>query len=93
MKQAQENPISLMKKLQRAAITVIGSLLLLLGASYGFLEFSGPYDGYFMDQLGLDFVRAMRLDRASLMRYDTVRTLILALFSFALLWTGRHLLV
>ena len=87
MKQAQENPISLMKKLQRAAITVIGSLLLLLGASYGFLEFSGPYDGYFMDQLGLDFVRAMRLDRASLMRYDTVRTLILALFSFALLWS------
>jgi len=87
IKQAQENPINLMKKLQRAAITVMGSLLLLLGASYGFLEFSGPYDGYFMDQLGLDFVRAIRLDRASLMRYDTFRALILALISFAVLWS------
>jgi hypothetical protein len=87
IKQAQENPINLMKKLQRAAITVMGSLLLLLGASYGFLEFSGPYDGYFMDQLGLDFVRAIRLDRASLMRYDTLRALILALISFAVLWS------
>ena len=87
IKQAQENPTNLMKKLQRAAITVMGSLLLLLGASYGFLEFSGPYDGYFMDQLGLDFVRAIRLDRASLMRYDTFRALILALISFAVLWS------
>jgi len=87
IKQDQENPINIIKKLQRAAITVLGSLLLLLGASYGFLEFSGPYDGYFMDQLGLDFVRAILLDRASLMRNDTFRALILALISFAVLWS------
>lgn len=87
IKQSQENPTNLIKNLQRAAITVVVILLMLFGASYGFLEFSGPYDGYFLDQLGLDFVKAIRLDRASLMRYDTLRALILAVISFAVLWS------
>ena len=86
VKQANQNSAELIKKFIRGTVTTIAILILLLGASYGLLEFSGPYDGYFMDQLGLDFVRAIREDRAALMRSDTLRALFLALTTFGLLW-------
>ena len=86
VKQADQNRARLKKQLIRGGMSAIGMLILLFGASYGLLEFTGPYDGYFMDQLGLDFVRAIREDRASLMRSDTLRALILTLITFGLLW-------
>ncbi|HBB48917.1 MAG TPA: hypothetical protein DCZ44_04695, partial [Flavobacteriaceae bacterium] len=86
IQQTQQKHGDLKKKFIRGSATALGILLVLLGASYGLIEFSGPYDDYFMDQLGLDFVRAIRQDRAALMRTDTERAIILALISFGLLW-------
>ena len=86
VKQVNNQSDGLIKKFMRAAIVVGALLSVLLGASYGLMDFSGPYDDYFMDQLGLDFVRAIRQDRASLMRSDTLRALFLALITFGLLW-------
>lgn len=86
IKQAKENQIDLEKKFKRVVIIVITSILVLYGASFGILEFSGPYDDYFLDQLGLEFVQAIREDRASLMRMDTLRTLALITVSFAALF-------
>lgn len=86
IRQADDNGAEVQKKFIYGSLTTVGILILLLGASYGLIEFSGPYDGYFMDQLGLDFVRAIRQDRMALMRADTLRALLLALFVFGLLW-------
>jgi hypothetical protein len=86
IKQAKENQIDLEKKFKRVVIIVIISILVLYGASFGILDFSGPYDDYFLDQLGLEFVQAIREDRASLMRMDTLRTLALIAVSFAALF-------
>ena len=86
IRHGQSDRAKVQKKFIRGSITTCSILLLLLGASYGLLDFSGPYDAYFMDQLGLDFVRAIREDRATLMRFDTLRALILALACFGVLW-------
>jgi hypothetical protein len=40
-------------------------------------NFESPYDSMFIEQMGVDFVKAIRADRATLLSEDTLRTLIL----------------
>ncbi len=63
------------------SITVI---FLLLKSS--FFDFSGPYDSYFREQMGLPFLEAVREDRMSLFTTDAIRSLIFVVLTAAVLW-------
>ena len=49
-------------------------------------DFASPYDPYFMEDLGLPFVNAMREDRMSLMTSDSIRSLVFVLLTAGTLW-------
>ncbi len=49
-------------------------------------NFSGTNDGYFIQQLGPDFVRALKEDRKAMFTTDTLRSLVLVLLTAAGCW-------
>ncbi|MCG2418969.1 YfhO family protein [Aequorivita sp. F47161] len=50
------------------------------------LDFAGPFDSYFREEMGLPFVEAIREDRMSLFTSDTIRSLIFVLLTAVVLW-------
>src|SRR5690625_2577747 len=46
-----------------------------------FFDFSGSYDGFYLQNLGPDFVEALRQDRAQMLTADSFRSLIFVLIS------------
>lgn len=76
-----ENKEEKLKALKYAAgITGGLALLFLIFKSYLF-DFVGVNDGFYRQNYGVDFVNALREDRASIFTSDTIRTLILVLLS------------
>lgn len=74
-----------LKALKYALGVSIGIILvLLLGA--GMWDFNGVNDQAFMQQLGLDFVSAMKNDRKSLYNADLLKNLLLISIGGLLLW-------
>lgn len=61
------------------------SLIFLLGKSV-FLNFSSPYDSFFIDEMGMEFVDAIRADRASLFTTDAIRTFLFVALTAGVLW-------
>ncbi|MDT0646622.1 YfhO family protein [Zunongwangia sp. F260] len=51
-----------------------------------FFDFSGAGDSMLIEQLGIDFVRALKEDRRAIFTSDTIRSLIFVLLSAALIW-------
>jgi len=49
-------------------------------------NFSGGSDSVYIQQLGADFVRALKEDRKSILTADAIRSLIFVLFSAGLIW-------
>ena len=49
-------------------------------------DFASPYDAYFREELGLQFVEAIRNDRMALFTSDTIRSLIFVLLTGGVLW-------
>jgi len=49
-------------------------------------DFASPYDQYFREQAGLEFVESIREDRKSLFTSDTLRSLIFVVLTAGLLW-------
>ncbi len=49
-------------------------------------SFASPYDEYFIEQLGLGFIDAVREDRMSLFTADAIRSLVLVLLTAGILW-------
>ncbi len=62
-------------------ITAGTALIFLLGKTIGVFDFVGVNDGYYRQEGGLEFVDALRRDRAMLFTQDTLRTLVLVLLS------------
>ncbi len=75
------------KKALLYATSIVGgiALLFLLLKSVLF-SFASPYDSFFLDELGMEFVDAIRADRASLFATDTLRSLIFVLLGAGILW-------
>ena len=67
------------------AITGGITLIFLLFKSTLF-SFASPYDSFFIEELGIQFVDAIREDRMSLFTSDAIRSLILILLTAAVLW-------
>ncbi|MEZ4779470.1 MAG: YfhO family protein [Flavobacteriaceae bacterium] len=61
------------------------SLLFLIGKSVLF-NFSSPYDSYFIDEMGMEFVDAIRADRKALFTTDAIRTFAFVLLTASVLW-------
>lgn len=66
---------------------IVGGLgiIFLLGKSLLF-NFSSPYDSFFIDEMGMEFVDAIRADRMSLFTMDAIRSLIFVLLTAGALW-------
>jgi hypothetical protein len=62
-------------------ITAGISVIFLLGKAIGVFDFVGANDAYYRQEAGLEFVDAVRRDRAMLFTQDTLRTLVLVLLS------------
>ena len=66
---------------------IVGGIALLFLLLKGILfSFTSPYDSYFIDEMGMPFVDAIREDRATLFTQDTLRSLILVVLAAASLW-------
>tara|TARA_B100000949_G_scaffold13352_4_gene10201 strand:- start:11519 stop:13972 length:2454 start_codon:yes stop_codon:yes gene_type:complete len=63
-----------------------GIALLFLVAKSVLFSFTSPYDSYFIDQMGMQFVDAIREDRMRLFTTDTLRSLLFVLLTAATLW-------
>ena len=74
------------KALLWATGTIGGITLLFLLFKSSLFDFASPYDSYFRDELGLQFVEAVRGDRMALFTSDTVRSLIFVLLTAGVLW-------
>ena len=74
------------KALLWATGVVGGITLLFLLFKSSLFDFASPYDSYFRDELGLQFVEAVRGDRMALFTSDTMRSLIFVLLTAGVLW-------
>jgi hypothetical protein len=64
----------------------VGLLLIFLLFGSSLFNFSSPYDSYFIDELGMPFIDAVREDRMKLFTSDTLRSLIFIVLCGASLW-------
>ncbi|GAB5399289.1 MAG: YfhO family protein [Aureisphaera sp.] len=65
---------------------IVGGFVLLLVVFSSALGYTGPYDDLIIEQMGVPFMDAVREDRASVMVTDALRSLILILLTFGVLW-------
>lgn len=72
--------------LKWATITSGGIALLFLIFKSALFNFSGGSDAVYIEQMGAEFVRALREDRISVFTADTIRSLVFVLLSAALIW-------
>ncbi len=49
-------------------------------------DFASPYDKFFIEELGLPFIEAVREDRIHVMTMDTIRSLVFVLLTAGTLW-------
>lgn len=75
-----------MKALKWAAIITGGTAVLFLLFKSALFSFSGGNDAIYLQQMGAEFVRALKEDRKAIFTEDTIRSLIFVLLSAALIW-------
>jgi hypothetical protein len=63
-----------------------GLLLIFLLFGSSLFNFSSPYDSYFIDELGMPFIDAVREDRMKIFTTDTIRSLVFILLCGGSLW-------
>ncbi|MEZ4857849.1 MAG: hypothetical protein R2781_03490 [Flavobacteriaceae bacterium] len=74
------------KALVYSSCIVVGlGFIFLLGKSVLF-RFTSPYDSYFIDEMGMEFVDAIREDRMHLFITDTIRSLVFVILTAGVLW-------
>lgn len=74
------------KALIWATAIVGGIAVVFLLFKSALFDFASPYDAYFREELGLQFVEAIREDRMALFTSDTLRSLIFVLLTAGVLW-------
>lgn len=83
---AAEKPEEKQYALKWATIITGGMALLFLIFKSALFNFSGGSDAVYMEQMGAEFVRAIKEDRMAVFTSDTLRSLIFVLLSAALIW-------
>lgn len=74
------------KALFRATGITGGLLLIFIFFKSTLFDFSSPYDSYFIDELGMPFIDAVREDRMTLFTTDAIRSLVFVLLCSASIW-------
>ncbi len=74
------------KALLWSAGIVGGLTLFFIVFKNSLFSFAGPYDSYFIKELGLPFIEAVREDRASIFTSDALRSLIFVAITSLVLW-------
>jgi len=72
--------------LKWATIITGGAAVFFLLFKSVLFDFSGGNDAAYIQQLGADFVRALKEDRKAIFNADTIRSLVFVLLSAALVW-------
>ncbi|MGA9325999.1 MAG: YfhO family protein [Salegentibacter sp.] len=72
--------------LKWSAIISCGILVIFLVFKSVFFDFSGASDASLLQNLGMDFVRALKEDRKAMFTSDTLRSLIFVLLSITFIW-------
>ncbi|MBC3759014.1 YfhO family protein [Hyunsoonleella sp. SJ7] len=75
-----------LKALKMATGIAGGLSLIFLFFGSSLFDFVGLRDGQYIQAYGQDFIRAIKDDRKSIFKADTIRTLILVLLSAGLIW-------
>lgn len=94
-----EKPEEKEEALKLATIITGGLALLFLIFKSTLFNFSGGNDAIYVQQMGADFVRALKEDRKAIFTADTIRSLVFVLLSAALIWlylkqkAGKNLVV
>ncbi|MFD2518824.1 YfhO family protein [Salinimicrobium flavum] len=81
-----ENKENKMYALKWATIIAGGIALVFLLFKSVLFNFTGPSDSAIIQQLGIDFVRALKEDRKAVFTSDTIRSLIFVLLTAGVLW-------
>lgn len=69
------------------SVIIVGGVALIFWLFKSVLfSFSGPSDNILIQQIGVDFVRALKEDRKAIFAADTLRSLIFVLLTAAVLW-------
>ena len=74
------------KALMYSAGIVGGITLILIVLKGSLFSFASPYDKYFLEDLGMPFIDAVREDRMSLFTTDAIRSLVFVLLTAGVLW-------
>ena len=74
------------RALKWATIITGGLALIFLVFKSALFSFSGGSDAVYIQQMGAEFVRALKEDRKAIFTADTIRSLIFVLLSAALIW-------
>lgn len=78
------------KQLIQAGGVTVGLLLLLVLGNSLLFDFTGPYDGYIIDQMSVPFMDAVREDRQQVLQADGWRSIVLVGLAFVVLWFSNH---
>lgn len=79
------------KKALLYAFAIVGGItLVFLTLSGIILSFSSPYDTFLIDELGMQFIDAVRADRKALLTADALRSFILIILTAGSLWLLLH---
>jgi hypothetical protein len=74
------------KALLYASGIVGGLIVILILFKSALFDFASPYDSLFIEQIGIEYIQAVREDRMAVLTSDALRSLILVLLSAAVLW-------
>jgi len=81
-----EKPEEKLRALKWATIITGGLALLFLVFKSTLFSFSGGNDAAYIQQMGAEFVRALKEDRKSIFSADTIRSLVFVILSATLIW-------
>jgi len=94
-----EKPEEKLKALKWASIITGGLALIFLVFKSALFGFSGGNDSAYIEQMGAEFVRALREDRKAIFTADTIRSLVFVILSASLIWlylkqkAGKNLVI
>ncbi|MBK5194091.1 MAG: hypothetical protein JJE07_12965, partial [Flavobacteriaceae bacterium] len=81
-----EKPEEKFRALKLATLITGGLALIFLVFKSALFSFSGGNDAAYIQQMGAEFVRALKEDRKSIFSADTIRSLVFVILSATLIW-------
>ncbi len=94
-----EKPEEKFRALKWASITTVGLSVVFLVFKSALFSFSGGNDASYLEQMGAEFLRAIKEDRQAIFAADTLRSLVFVVLTASLIWlylkqkAGKNLVI